>query len=107
MLSRTGSAKTAALAALLALSSLACVTSVASAQAVRDEIQTVRDLVFNAQFDRAVTSARSLLERPDLDAASRNAVLEVLATAQLANRQRADAAQTLRLLYSRDPPNTV
>ena len=90
--------------AALALASFA---RPAHAQSVRDEIQSIRDLVFNAQFDRAVTSARALLDRPDLDATSRNATLEVLAIAQLANRQRTDAAQTLTLLYSRDPQHRL
>jgi hypothetical protein len=76
----------------------------ASAQApAEQQLQSIRELVFAARFSDAVTAARSYLDRTDLTAAERNAGLEVLATAQIANRQRDDAAQTLQLLYSRDP----
>ena len=74
-----------------------------AASAQEEELSAIRELIFQARFEAAVQQANALLERSDLEAAERNAALEVLATAQLANRQDGPASETLRLLYSRDP----
>jgi hypothetical protein len=74
-----------------------------TASAQSRELGPIRELVFQAQFGEAISSARSYLDRTDLSAQDRNAGLELLAVAQIANRQQADATQTLALLYSRDP----
>lgn len=74
-----------------------------AASAQEEELSAIRELIFQARFEAAVQQANALLERSDLKAAERNAALEVLATAQLANRQDGPASETLRLLYSRDP----
>ncbi|HEY8427330.1 MAG TPA: hypothetical protein VIL20_03115, partial [Sandaracinaceae bacterium] len=66
-------------------------------------IGNARELVLQARFGDAAALARALLERDDLSAAERNAALEVLAIAQLADRRQGDAEETLRLLYGRDP----
>jgi len=60
-------------------------------------------MVLYARYREAIQAARALLERGDLDARTRNAGLEVLAVAQIANRQRGDASETLAVLYARDP----
>ncbi len=87
-------------ALVLALSMTA---GVARAQDAERQLDAVRELVFRARFADAVRAARTFLDRPDLSAFDRNAGLELLATAQIANRDAADAEQTLLLLYSRDP----
>lgn len=74
-----------------------------AASAQEEELTAIRELIFQARFEAAVQRANALLERADLEARERNAALEVLATAQIANRQEAPARETLRLLYSRDP----
>lgn len=71
--------------------------------AAQSELEPIRELVFEARFADAVGAARAYLDRTDLSAQNRNAALELLAIAQIANRQQSDAAQTLALLYSRDP----
>ncbi len=78
----------------------------ASAQAdasAEQQLEAARELIFEARFADAIDAARTFLNRVELSAFDRNAGLEVLATAQIANRQRDDAEQTLQLLYSRDP----
>lgn len=87
-----------ALVALLAGAPLAQAQSDADAQ-----IAGARELLMQARFSDAVGAARALLDRDDLSASERNSALEVLAIAQIANRQQRDAEQTLQLLYSRDP----
>ena len=67
------------------------------------QLAAVREQVFEARFGEAVTSAGAFLERGDLGATDRNAGLELLAIAQIANRQQAEATRTLRLLFGRDP----
>lgn len=89
------------LACILILT-LASAAGVARAQSER-ELAAARDLILEARFSEAVTAARQILERTDLSAADRNATLELLAVAQLANRQQREAQETLALLYSRDP----
>ncbi len=70
---------------------------------VEARLAAVREQIMQARFGDAVSAARAVLDADDLSAAERNAALELLAVAQLANRQSNDAAQTLQLLYSRDP----
>lgn len=82
---------------------LALVPTVAQAQDAERQLDAVRELVFRARFADAVRAARTFLDRADLSAFDRNTGLELLATAQIANREQADAEQTLLLLYSRDP----
>lgn len=80
----------------------------ASAQdAPADAIAQIRELMFQARFDDAQAAAEGLLGRADLDAGQRNAALEVLATAQIAQRQRGPARETLARLYARDPGHTL
>ncbi len=91
---------------VLALVLIAACTSAAPALAQSDadaRIAAARELLMSARFSDAVSAARALLAETDLSAADRNAALEVLAIAQLANRQQRDAEETLALLYSRDP----
>jgi hypothetical protein len=71
--------------------------------AAEAQLQAVREQVFEAHFGEAVTAVRAFLAREDLVAADRNAGLELLAIAQIANRQQAEATQTLTSLYGRDP----
>lgn len=92
------------LASLVAIAALLVPSANALAQADADaQLAEIRDLSLHARFEDAIRASRTYLNRADLDAEHRNAGLEVLATAQLANRQRDEAAQTLQLLYSRDP----
>jgi hypothetical protein len=79
------------------------VASGASAQDDEVQLRAIRELIFEARFADAVSQARAYLDRGELSASARNSGLEILAIAQIANRQRADAEQTLQLLYSRDP----
>lgn len=89
---------------LVVLALLASLGGVAHAQTDPEAaLAAARELVFQARFAQAVSAARGILDRADLSAADRNATLELLAIAQLANRQEDDAEQTLALLYSRDP----
>lgn len=71
------------------------------------QLAEIRQLIFAAQFSEAIQGAESYLQRPDLAAAERNAGLEVLAIAQLANRQNRRADATLRELYRRDPEHRL
>ncbi len=87
-----------AFALLLALAAPAAAQSDVDAQ-----LAAAREQIFEAHFGGAVSTARAVLDENDLSAAQRNAALEVLAIAQIANRQGQEADQTLQLLYSRDP----
>lgn len=71
------------------------------------EIAQVREQVLYAAYPDAIAAGQALLARTDLDAAQRNAVLELVATAQIANRQTADARATLATLYGRDPDHRL
>ncbi|HJL17973.1 MAG TPA: hypothetical protein RMH99_20070 [Sandaracinaceae bacterium LLY-WYZ-13_1] len=86
---------------VLALSSFAA--PAAAQPAVEEQLSSIRELIFAARFSDAVGAARAYLDRTDLSAEDRNAGLEVLAIAQIANRQNDEAEQTLRRLYARDP----
>jgi len=88
----------------LALSAVPASRALAQSEgAVDPQLEAARELIFQARFGDAVSAARTILNRQDLSASARNSALEVLATAQVADRQQDDAEQTLQLLYSRDP----
>lgn len=70
-------------------------------------LDATREHVLYARYDEAEVSARAALDRHDLTAAQRNELLELLATAQLANRNEDDARATMRTLYSRDPEHRL
>ena len=66
-------------------------------------LDEVREMILYARYDEAIPALESHLARADLGAVDRNAALELLAIAQVANRSEAGARSTLELLYSRDP----
>jgi hypothetical protein len=66
-------------------------------------IAALREQVTYAQYPEAIASGTSLLARGDLAARQRNETLELIAIAQIANRQAQDAQRTLATLYARDP----
>jgi hypothetical protein len=83
---------------------LLLVPSMGAAQdGIATEIASIRERILYASYPDAIATAETALARVDLDAESRNTLLELLATAQIANRQTEDAAATLRTLYARDP----
>jgi hypothetical protein len=67
------------------------------------EIAQVREQILYASYPDAIAAAQGALARTDLSAADRNTLLELLATAQIANRQTDDARATLTTLFARDP----
>ncbi|MDQ3036000.1 MAG: hypothetical protein M3Y87_26590 [Myxococcota bacterium] len=91
----------------IVLASIALATSLASPAAAQDApdaaIAAARELVLYARYPEAIAAGEELLARGDLSAAQHNAALELIATAQLANRQSDDARRTLATLYARDP----
>lgn len=89
----------------LLLLALAAPSAPASAQESSPDaaLAQARELVLFARYPEAVEAGRAILARGDLSAAQRNAALELIATAQIANRQPDDARETLATLYSRDP----
>ncbi|MFO0684621.1 MAG: hypothetical protein U0234_21375 [Sandaracinus sp.] len=90
--------------ALLALLCVIGVAPLAHAQTAADaELAAIREQVLYASYPEAIEQAQALLARRDLGASERNAGLELLATAQIANQEAEAARETLRLLYSRDP----
>jgi len=78
-------------------------TSMAQVQDADATVAAIREQILFARYDDAVAAARTYLGRTDLSAAQRNAGLEVLAIAHLANRDATRASDVLTLLYSRDP----
>jgi hypothetical protein len=95
-----------ALTFLLALGFIA-----SSAHAQDEEIDLAlartREQVLYAQYPSAIAAAESLLARRTLSAQQRNAALEVLATAQLADQQLVAARETLLQLFARDPDHRL
>lgn len=91
------------LALAVALTSL----SPLAASAQSDALAPIREQVLYANYPEAIANANTLLARTDLDAETRNGALELLATAQLANRDTAGATQTLQRLYARDPAHRL
>jgi hypothetical protein len=90
------------LAALLALVLLVPLGAEAQTQSPDEQLAAVRELVLHATYREALTQAQAFLTRTDLDAAQRNAGLEVLAIVQLVLHD-GGAAATLGQLYGRDP----
>jgi len=88
---------------ILLLLSSAVFAAPTSAQSITNEIAAVREQVMYANYPDAIAAAQLLLARTNLSAAERNTVLELLATAQIANRDTTAARATLTTLYSRDP----
>jgi hypothetical protein len=70
-------------------------------------IAQLRESVNFARFDEALEASRRLLQRGDLAARQRNAVLEALATVQIATNAESDARGTLEELYRRDPQHRL
>ena len=83
---------------------MACIAAPAAAQSDVDaSLAAAREQLLYAQYAEAIQSVEAILARTDLAASQRNAALELLATAQIANRATSDARATLTTLYSRDP----
>lgn len=82
------------------------VAPVARAQEAGPTLDEIREMVLYARYREAIDAARQYVEREGLSARDRNAGLEVLATAQLATRDRT-AGQTLERLYFRDPGHVL
>jgi hypothetical protein len=91
-----------ALAALFTLL-LAAPRAQAQDASVSSQLDAVREQVLYASYAEAITGAQALLARTDLTAEQRNTTLELLATAQIANRELDAARTTLTQLYARDP----
>ncbi len=91
------------LSVCLALLAGALGAPAAHAQSPSVELAEIRELILHARYDDAIERVHVLLDRPGLDAQSHNIALEVLATAYIANRDQANADQTLADLYARDP----
>lgn len=70
-------------------------------------LEVLREELQYARYEEAATHTRDYLERVDLSAAERNAGLEVLAAALLANRDHAAAEEVLATLFARDPEHRV
>ncbi|AKF10279.1 hypothetical protein [Sandaracinus amylolyticus] len=71
------------------------------------QLAEVRELALRANYRTALPAAQALLARTDLDAATRNQALEVLATIHLAMRDEIAARDTLATLYARDPAHRL
>ena len=67
------------------------------------DLAAIRALMDDARYEDAITAVRGYLEQPGLRARDHDAGLEMLAVAQLALRDERGAAQTLAVLYGRDP----
>lgn len=72
-----------------------------------DVLSQLREDVLYARYDEAESAAQSALSRTDLNALQYNEVLELLATAQLANRDENGARATMRTLFARDPGHRI
>lgn len=90
---------------LLATALLALAPRLAHAQG--DPLAEVREQIMYANYPEAISGANAVLARADLDARTRNAALELLATAQIASRATDDARATLATLYARDPAHRL
>ncbi len=82
---------------------LPAVAGAQEAPPAEEQLSQAREQILYARYDEAIASALTYLDRVDLSAAQRNAGLEVLATAHIANRDDANASPVLRELYTRDP----
>jgi hypothetical protein len=88
--------------ALLALS-LVFPWSWAAAQDADASLSETREMILYARYDEAVAAARRLVDAPSLTARQRNAALELLATAHIANGDESEAREVLARLHARDP----
>lgn len=68
-----------------------------------DDLASIRQQVLHASYRPAAAAVEAYLDRADLDAAHRNAGLEVAAIVRLALRDEAGATAALAELYARDP----
>lgn len=88
----------------LALAIITLLPALAAAQSDPEAaIAQMRELVLFARYPEAVQRARAYLDQDGLTAAQRNAGLEVLAMAFVADGEDGPARDVLALLYSRDP----
>lgn len=60
-------------------------------------------MILYARYDEAIAAAAGLVDATGLTARQRNAALELLATARIANGDDAEAREVLARLYARDP----
>ncbi len=72
-----------------------------------DALAGIREQVLHADYRAALEAVTAFVEREDLDAATHNAGLEVLATIHIALRQEALAEAVLARLYARDPAHRL
>jgi len=72
-------------------------------QDVGARLDEIQEMVLYARYPEAIGAAEGLLQQEGLPARQVNAALEILATAQIANRDEDAASETLRRLYARDP----
>lgn len=87
------------------LAALVVVTSTVSpvaAQEAGPALDEIREMLLYARYREAIDAAQQYTARGGLSARDLNAALEILATAQLATRDRS-ANETLSRLYMRDP----
>jgi hypothetical protein len=82
---------------------LSCAPTAHAQDATDAALAAVREQVLYASYPEAIAGASAVLARTDITAAQRNTALELLATAQIATQQTADARVTLTTLFSRDP----
>ena len=66
-------------------------------------LESIREMALYARYREALEGTQAYLERADLDAAQRNAGLELLATVHIAMRNQEAAQEVLAQLYARDP----
>jgi len=72
-----------------------------------EALAQIREQVLYANYGEAVEGLTAYLVRGDLDAAGRNAGLEVMVTIHIARRQERRARQTLQRLFARDPQHRL
>lgn len=92
---------------MLALALLLAASTAAAQGSIDGRIAEVREQLMYANYPAAISGAEQMLAQTDLAAAQRNNVLELLATAQIANRQTDAARATLAILYARDPEHRL
>jgi hypothetical protein len=72
-----------------------------------DALGPIREMVLYSRYEEAIAALAEFLEDETLAARPRNEALELLAVAQLANRDGRAAQGTLETLYSRDPTHRL
>lgn len=91
------------LAGIMAALLLAIAFPAAAQQAPDAQLAEIREMALYARYREARDACQAYLGRTDLDAAQRNAGLEVLVTVHIAMRDQDSARQVLEQLYARDP----